>query len=31
MMGLLSKIALGVFAIAFMTFIVFFGRLPALR
>ncbi|KAI1341098.1 zf-DHHC-domain-containing protein [Xylariaceae sp. FL0016] len=30
-MGVLSQIALGVLAIAFMTFVAFFGRLPALR
>ncbi|KAK7744384.1 palmitoyltransferase swf1 [Diatrype stigma] len=30
-MGVIAQIALGVLAIAFMTFIAFFGRLPALR
>ncbi|KAH9907207.1 DHHC palmitoyltransferase-domain-containing protein [Xylariomycetidae sp. FL2044] len=30
-MGTLSQIALGVLAISFMTFVAFFGRIPALR
>ncbi|KAI1772232.1 zf-DHHC-domain-containing protein [Hypoxylon cercidicola] len=30
-MGVLTRIALGVLAISFMTFVAFFGRLPALR
>ncbi|KAI2618557.1 zf-DHHC-domain-containing protein [Hypomontagnella submonticulosa] len=30
-MGALAQIALGVLAISFMTFVAFFGRLPALR
>ncbi|KAI6084016.1 zf-DHHC-domain-containing protein [Hypoxylon rubiginosum] len=30
-MGVLTQIALGVLAISFMTFVAFFGRLPALR
>lgn len=30
-MGLLAKIALGVLAISFMTFVAFFGRIPAFR
>ncbi|KAH8666584.1 DHHC palmitoyltransferase-domain-containing protein [Xylariales sp. PMI_506] len=30
-MGVISQIALGVLAISFITFIIFFGRLPALR
>lgn len=30
-MGVLARIAAGVLAISFMTFVAFFGRLPALR
>ncbi|KAJ2993320.1 hypothetical protein NUW58_g1877 [Xylaria curta] len=30
-MGLLAQVAVGVLAISFMTFVAFFGRLPALR
>ncbi|KAI1503481.1 DHHC palmitoyltransferase-domain-containing protein [Biscogniauxia marginata] len=30
-MGIVAQVALGVLAIAFMTFVAFFGRLPALR
>ncbi|KAI1434721.1 zf-DHHC-domain-containing protein [Xylaria sp. CBS 124048] len=30
-MGALTKLVLGVFAISFMTFVAFFGRIPALR
>ena len=30
-MGIIAQIAIGVLAISFMTFVAFFGRLPALR
>ncbi|KAI0593597.1 DHHC palmitoyltransferase-domain-containing protein [Biscogniauxia sp. FL1348] len=30
-MGVIAQVAIGVLAIAFMTFVAFFGRLPALR
>ena len=30
-MGIIARIAIGVLAISFMTFVAFFGRLPALR
>ena len=30
-MGIISQIALGVLTISFMTFVAFFGRLPAFR
>ena len=30
-MGILARIAAGVLTISFMTFVAFFGRLPALR
>jgi hypothetical protein len=30
-MGILAKIALGIAAIFFMTFVTFFGRLPMFR